>query len=218
MPPPPRRPRRHRGTPWGRALPRGHPPSEDGSSQVRCQPNSGQTPPFLQPGCVITLPPGARVTPHDGMGFVHVRRGTTYDWPHVSLADGGELDLSIVPPHHSPSEMLYVTDLGAGWYEISNPEKDFRVRISWDLELLPYLWLWGEYGSAVNYPFWGRYYTLGLEPMSSLPNLGLAEAASQGTALRFGPYESKRLHWSVEPTSMRGSTQAPTRPGHAPGG
>lgn len=67
------RPRRHRGTLWDRALPRAHPSSKDRSSQVRCQPNSGQShPPGVRRGSRICL---------EGM-----RCGTAATWPVLGRA------------------------------------------------------------------------------------------------------------------------------------
>ena len=54
---------------------------------------------------------------------------------------------------------------------------------------MPYLWYWQEFGATEGYQWYGRPYTTGLEPFSSYPTNGLAEAVENGTALTFGPRE-----------------------------
>lgn len=152
--------------------------------------------PFLQPGQTISLPPGVTVHPHRGHGFDWLDRDVEQIWPHVTLAGGGEADLSQVPENDAPSEMLYLTGFDEGWYEVC--ADDGRVfRVEWDASALPYLWLWREFGASSDYPFWGSTYALGLEPFSSMPTEGLQNAVDNGTALRFGPGETRSLTWAV---------------------
>ena len=70
---------------------------------------------------------------------------------------------------------------------------DARVglRVSWDARTMPYLWVWQEHGGTTAYPWWGRLRTVGLEPFSSQPTDGLAEAVRNGTALRLAPRETR---------------------------
>jgi hypothetical protein len=65
------------------------------------------------------------------------------------------------------------------------------LRVSWDARTMPYLWLWQEHGGTREYPWWGRLRTVGLEPFSSCPTDGLAEAVRNGTALRLRPREAR---------------------------
>jgi hypothetical protein len=69
-----------------------------------------------------------------------------------------------------------------------------RFRVEWDAATMPYLWYWQEYGASEGYPWYGRHYNIGLEPFSSYPTNGLAEAVENGSALTFGPRE-KRHFW-----------------------
>jgi Domain of unknown function (DUF4432) len=74
--------------------------------------------------------------------------------------------------------------------------RDDRVglRVSWDGRTMPYLWVWQEHGGTRQYPWWGRLRTVGLEPFSSYPTDGLAEAVRNGTALRLAPRERRGFH------------------------
>jgi len=152
--------------------------------------------PFLAPGHRIRLPSGVTVIPHETSIHpagrrVLAERGT---WPVVAAFDGGVTDLSVVPEHGGPSDIVYLH--GASWYEITAPD-GHGLRVDWDASVLPYLWMWQELGATTDYPWWGRAYVLGLEPFSSHPTNGLAEAVRNGTALRLNPFERRALSWSA---------------------
>lgn len=154
--------------------------------------------PFLKPGTHVRLPAGVTVIPHESAINAHGRRvkaGGPWEWPVVPADGGGETDLSVVPEPGSPSEIVYITGFTDGWYEISG---DVGIRVEWDATLLPYLWMWQEVGATTDYPWWGRAYTVGLEPFSSMPTNGLAEAVANGTALTLGPHETKVLRLRAE--------------------
>ncbi|MFI6499832.1 DUF4432 family protein [Nonomuraea typhae] len=154
--------------------------------------------PFLRPGCRIRLPEGVRVVPHHSPindAGRRVRAGGPWEWPVVPADGGGTTDLSVAPPQGSPSDVVYITGFPEGWYEISG---EIGVRIHWDATLLPYLWMWQEFGASTAYPWWGQAYVLGLEPFAGMPTDGLASAVANGTALTLEPYESKVLRWRAE--------------------
>lgn len=155
--------------------------------------------PFLREGCRIVLPDGARVLPHPEAVNPPERRvagDREHRWPLATAPDGSEVDLSRVPGRGAPSEMLYVTGLDEGRYELLDPS-GLGVRVEWDVELMPYLWIWQELGATTGYPWFGECCTLGLEPFSSYPTNGLAEAVANDTALRIAPGETRELTWSV---------------------
>jgi hypothetical protein len=55
---------------------------------------------------------------------------------------------------------------------------------------MPYLWFWQEYEASRAYPWYGKYYNIGLEPFSSFPTNGIADAVENDTALTIGPRET----------------------------
>ncbi|WP_343954351.1 DUF4432 family protein [Nonomuraea longicatena] len=147
--------------------------------------------PFLRPGHRIRLPEGVRVVPHEsaiGPSGRRVRAGGPWEWPVVPADGGGEIDLSVIPPEGTPSDIVYLTGFTDGWYEIMG---EIGMRVEWDASVQPYLWLWQELGAAKDYPWWGRAYVVGLEPFAGMPTDGLAAAVAGGTALTFGPHETK---------------------------
>jgi hypothetical protein len=78
---------------------------------------------------------------------------------------------------------------GLDGYTIGDDRIGLRVR--WDARTMPYLWVWQEHGATRSYPWWGRLRTVGLEPFSSYPTDGLAEAVRNGSALRLSPREAR---------------------------
>jgi galactose mutarotase-like enzyme len=157
--------------------------------------------PFLEEGCRIHLPEGATVIPHDEP--IHpegrrVRGGKRYTWPLAEGNSGEEVDLSVLPGRGEISEMLYLTDLSEGRYEVENTRKGLGIRVEWEVGLMPYLWFWQEYGASRFYPWYGRHYNIGLEPFSSFPTNGLQEAVDNGTALSIEAHEKRSFSLQVE--------------------
>ena len=59
---------------------------------------------------------------------------------------------------------------------------------------MPVLWYWQEFGHSSDYPWYGRVYTVGLEPNSGMPTTGSGGPMDYGQALTLGPGES-RTFW-----------------------
>ncbi len=106
---------------------------------------------------------------------------------------GGTLDASNVPAYGAEQgqEMAYLTALTDGWYAITNPTHQVGFGLSFDKDLYRYIWYWQQLGDvAKGYPWWQRLHTMALEPWTSYPTNGLAEAVENGTALLLQPNET----------------------------
>jgi hypothetical protein len=166
--------------------------------------------PFLDETCRIRLPEGVRVIPHPVAIHPTGRRlkaDQSANWPSVEGTDGQMIDLSILPPRGTISEIVYLTDFREGWYEIEHPGKGLAIRVEWDIAVMPYLWYWMEFGASKGYPWYGRLYTIGLEPFSSYPTNGLPDAVANGSALTISPRE-ERSFWLRATIFESGSTQS----------
>ena len=149
--------------------------------------------PFLNEDCRVDLP-GARVLVDHNPDNAHQRlpEGAQGPWPRLMGKGGKLVDLSRFPKRSQPSsDMLYLTDLKAAWYGITDTKRKVGFGLAWDKALWPHLWFWQVYGGAMGAPFWGRTYNCALEPFSGWPS-GLSAAAANGTALKFGPRQVKR--------------------------
>lgn len=136
--------------------------------------------PFLRPGARIRVPEGVTVIPHASSIDPLGRRAA---------------ELFVAPPEGAPSEIVYLTGFDDGWYEVL---ADIGVRVEWDADVMPYLWLWQEVGASKDWPWWGRAYVVGLEPFSSMPTDGLSTAVDNGTAMLLGPGESRTARLRAE--------------------
>jgi hypothetical protein len=155
--------------------------------------------PFVGPGARIRLPDGVDGIPHRTALNATGRRvaGERFRWPLASSPEGEQVDLSVLPPAATPSEIVYLTGFPErAWYDVGGD--DLRLRVEWDAGVMPYLWFWQEFGRTVGYPWYGRHWNIGLEPFSSYPTNGLAEAVANGTALELAPGERRAFSLSAE--------------------
>ncbi len=63
-----------------------------------------------------------------------------------------------------------------------NAERDLAFGLAWPLEIFPYVWFWQELGGSSDYPWYGRCSVMAVEPFTSIPGTGLAEAVAHATA------------------------------------
>jgi hypothetical protein len=161
--------------------------------------------PFLALDSHISIQEPATVLPHMYGNDGPIRRVGSeekFAWPFGRGADGELIDFSRLPKPETPGEMLYLQNLSAGWYRIDTPSKAMAVEVSWDKDLFPHLWYWQEYGYSKDAPWFGKHYNIGLEPFSSFPTNGIAEAIENGSALTFAPHEVKRQLLTFEPIAL----------------
>lgn len=134
---------------------------------------------------------------HDDMGpgFRPRRAQINFEgqWPDAPEADGsGQVDMSVIPPQGKTGycEMSYLTGWkGNAWYALTSANQ-VGFAATWDGEHFKYLWYWSELGAQKGYPWWGRFYTVALEPWTSYPTNGLLDAIQYGTQLTLDPGDS----------------------------
>ncbi len=145
--------------------------------------------PFLGPDCIVDLPTpkGKTLTLETVPGAAGTRLagGSRQPWPLASEGDGAPIDFSRPDPCGMGHEDLgYVVDLPQGWYAITNQSSQVGFALTWPVDILPYLWVWRQFNASQGYPWYGRAYTMALEPWTSYPSGGLLEAISNGSAAR----------------------------------
>jgi hypothetical protein len=161
--------------------------------------------PFLSAATRFQLPGGTvRVPPEPTFERQRALPGATGAWPEVPAVEGATLDLSHMPsPQTRTAEFLYVTDLPEGWFAVTNDELGAGFGMRWDPTVFRHIWYWQVARGACGYPWYGRTYSMALEPWTSWPGEGLATSVRQGTALQLDAGE--RLRTSLHAVLWMGS-------------
>lgn len=141
--------------------------------------------PFLDESCYLSAP-ACRVEVMDAEDGPDYRMGLHQvgDWPIIQDREGRPLDLRVVPPpSRSTMDNCYLYDFKEGWIAITNRNKGAGFGLAWDADVFRYVWIWQALGGGIGFPWYGRTYNIGLEPWTSYPCAGLAEAIQRGTAV-----------------------------------
>jgi hypothetical protein len=162
--------------------------------------------PFLDADCVVDT--GAtRVIAYARDAY---RRGRVAEtdqdgvWPHLKGRDGNPVDLGrVLGPEARVSDCVYIGDFGdPAWSAITNRRTGMGIGLAWSKAVMPHALLWQGFGGDEGAPWWGRAYTVAIEPMSTRP-MDYETAVRSGTALRLGPRES--LAFELTATAYAGA-------------
>ena len=97
--------------------------------------------------------------------------------------DVGMIDLSRIPgPEAGSHDDVFLTDLDAGWAELTNPALGLGFRLDWDPAVFRWVISWQPFGGARAMPLRGAY-ALGIEPWTSGGNLEAALADEEAVEL-----------------------------------
>lgn len=158
--------------------------------------------PFLKPGCRIdTDARTIRTSSHHHDPFSRLAPDQRSPWPKAKAVDGGTIDLSIVDgPDARSHDWAYLTDFDEGWFALTEPAEGVGFACRWSPEAFPYVLFWQNYGGAQSAPWYGRAYTVALEPQSTFPasyergapRLRLAPGASLDLSLLTSAFQTDR--------------------------
>lgn len=140
-------------------------------------------PPFLEPGCHLELPECQVLQPAYSEKLK--RRfavGRPGHFPYLETVTGEEARVDEVQSKESRTEdVLLFSGFREGRCKLRNPRTGMVFDLSWDAAVFPYFWCWQVYGGSYGYPYYGRVYTVALEPFNC-PILDLASAVKQNLA------------------------------------
>jgi galactose mutarotase-like enzyme len=132
--------------------------------------------PFLSDACIVDT--GASSIQADDRYNApgnFLQPGEEWRWPIVQDIQGNLRDVSHIPsPQSRASCLAYLKDFSTGWYAITNRRLGLGIGLSWPIEIFPYAFFWEEVHDSTGFPFYGRAYTVAIEPFSSIPGQGLA--------------------------------------------
>jgi len=148
--------------------------------------------PFLDENCVIDLPDGLC----GKTNCIHVSStdimpvDKDLKWPFIVDINGKEIDLSKIMSIDAKTDFrVYLEGFKEGWYSITNKLSIVGFALRWDKNIFRYLFIWFCYGGWLNAPFYGRCYTVALEPQSSIPD-DLEEVIKLKRELELKPKET----------------------------
>jgi hypothetical protein len=130
----------------------------------------------------ILIPGGAARIAAAGCGRLSSDR-TDFVWPHAPGGPGDTVDLAHIPATSGVPgwEMVYVTELHAGWCGVLDHATRSGLGIAFDRDLFNNVWLFQSFGG------WRGLNNLAiLEPSTAFP-YDLAEAARSGRIARLEP-------------------------------
>ena len=108
----------------------------------------------------------------------------------------GSQRLDIIDDQLPHERMHFITNIEHGWAALRR--SDIGIAMAWEVSDFPHVWLWQEIGSQ-GFPFYGRASMIAIEPGSSCPDIGLAEARKRGQAIELMPGQLRKTTMSLIP-------------------
>ncbi len=123
----------------------------------------------------------------------------------VPGAAGGPLDLSRLPLAQHTESLLQLCGV-EGRMTVSNLDEGYAFVLDWDAAVLPSCLLWISNGGRQAWPWSGRHYALGMEPVCSYFDWGVdastapnpVSARGVATCLRFEPGQPLELAYQMK--------------------
>ena len=125
-------------------------------------------------------------------------KGTEGYWPVIKDRNGKDfrLDRAYAAKDRMRAEYV-ISEMEEGRIDIVNEKKGLGFRMKYDCNVFKYVWIWGLYCGGPNYPWYGRTYTMGVEPQSTSPaNFKAAQEA--GVLPKIGPGETVSTYFDTE--------------------
>jgi hypothetical protein len=128
-----------------------------------------------------------------GSGARHVSIDDRYDPDRNPLKPGASGGWPLVPGKTGPFDLsrpagpmaalACLQDFEGAWASIRRLDDFVAAALSWDVDVFPYAWLWVELEGTGEAPWCGKARLIGVEPNSTWPANGLADAARRGGRL-----------------------------------
>ena len=126
-------------------------------------------------------------------GASQITVDASYDPANNPLRPGGSGTLAAMPgksgsvdighPVAPLSALLYLDGFDVAWAAIRRLDDSIAVQLSWDGTVFPCAWLWCELKGTTDSPWYGRAMLIGIEPNTTKPASGLAQAKAGGGML-----------------------------------
>ena len=94
---------------------------------------------------------------------------------NIDLEGGGKINASLIPLSFSTEELLQI-DNHKGFVRLKNKEENYQIEMSWQPQDFPSCLLWYSNKGRTQYPWNGRFLAIGVEPIASAFDLGVAQS------------------------------------------
>jgi len=129
--------------------------------------------PFLNEGASIDTNAKTMEVHDDIVAPRRYKAGKTYNWPQAEDPTGKAFDASVIPDTSAPAyrDLSFLSNFdivtNKAHYTITNAQQKVGFKVNWDANLFKCLWLWQERNASQDFPWWGKCYTVALEPWTS---------------------------------------------------
>jgi galactose mutarotase-like enzyme len=129
--------------------------------------------PFLKEGAKIETNAKTMEVHDDIVEPRRFKAGKTYNWPQAEDPTGKAFDASVIPNTDAPAyrDLSFLSNFetsnNKAHYNITNADQKIGFSVSWDAQIFKCLWLWQERNASQDFPWWGKCYTVALEPWTS---------------------------------------------------
>jgi galactose mutarotase-like enzyme len=109
-----------------------------------------------------------------------LKPGAGGGWP---LVPGKKGPFDLERPEGPIAALACLQDFDDPWVSIRRLDDSVAVALSWDGDVFPYAWLWFELAGTPEPPWCGKARLIGVEPNTTWPANGIADAARRGGRL-----------------------------------
>ena len=111
------------------------------------------------------------------------KSGKLFNWPMAENINGKIEDVSKIPPVETEPyrDLCYLKGYDTkAFYTIKNEKENIGFSLTWNGDLFKCLWLWQERFATLDFPWWGKCYTIALEPWTSCYTTEPEQAIEKG--------------------------------------
>jgi Domain of unknown function (DUF4432) len=139
--------------------------------------------PFLKNGASIETNAKTMEADPSITGPRRFSSGKLFNWPMAVNSAGAVEDASKIPPIETDPyrDLCYLKGYDTkAHYSIKNETGNIGFRLDWNGDLFKCLWLWEERFATLDFPWWGKCFTVALEPWTSCYTQKPEEAIAKG--------------------------------------
>jgi hypothetical protein len=138
--------------------------------------------PFLSEDCRVDT--GAKQIDIHDTPYTDNQRfeaGASFQYPIAKDKKGKDVDIrKILPKSAKTMDLAYFTKLAEPWFALTNSKQKLSFGLRFDKQVFDAIWYWQVFGGGQGAPWFSRTYNIGLEPFTTWPGTGLADAVQRG--------------------------------------